>query len=190
MDEVPEDDPEFQGLLDEKEDTVVYPDISAELPGVALEEQEREFQTIREEPEPEFRDFAEAALHNAGIDADEALRRAHLGTARDGPAIIDAEDDKIMYELSFDLPDVGLQPTDGDAAVVLGDDRHGNTAAVIPVDTAAEGRRYPTRARRSAVGIQPYDTYAPRTTFLQLGAARAHRSVLEANRLARMTKEE
>jgi hypothetical protein len=183
-DEVPEDDPEFQGLLDENEDPAVYPDISAELPGVALEEQEREFQTITEEPEPEFQDFAEAALHNAGIDADEALRRAHLGTALDGPAIIDAEDDKIVYELTFDLPDAGLPPADGDAAVVLGDDRNDNTAAVIPVDTtakgAATGRRYPTRACRSAVGIQPYDTYAPRTTFLQLGTARAHRSVQES----------
>jgi len=138
----------------------------------------------------EFRDFAEAALHNAGIDADEALRRAHLGTTRDGPAIIDAKDNEIMYQLTFNLPDTGLQPVDGDAAVVLGDDRNDNTAAVIPVDTAAKGRRYPTRACRSAVGIQPYDTYAPRTTLLQLRMARAHRSVLEANRLARMMKEE
>ena len=32
--------------------------------------------------------------------------------------------------------------------------------------------------------------YTPRTTFLQLGTVQAHRSVLEANRLARMTKEE
>jgi hypothetical protein len=189
-DEVPEDDPEFQGLLDENEDTAVYPDIRAELPGVALEEQEREFQTIMEEPEPEFRDFAEATLHNAGIDVDDALQRAHLGTAKDGPAIIDAKDDEIVHELTFNLPDTGLQPTDGDAAVVLGDDRNDNTAVVIPVNTAAEGWRYPPRARRSAVGIQPCDTYAPRTTFLQLRMARAYRSVLEANRLARMTKEE
>ena len=93
-----------------------------------------------------------------------------------------------MYQLKFNLPDTGLQPADGDAAVVLGDDRNDNTAAVIPVDTAAKGRCYPTRARRSAVGIQPYDTYTPRTTFLQLRTA--HRSVLEANRLARMTNEE
>ena len=93
-----------------------------------------------------------------------------------------------MYELTFDLPDE--EPTDGDAAVVLGDDRNNNTAVVIPVDTAAEGRRYPTRARRSAVGNQPYNAYTPRTTFLQLGTARVHRSVLEVNRLARMTKEE
>ena len=134
---MPEDDPEFQGLLDKTEDTAVYPDISAELPGVALEEQELEFQTITEEPEPEFRDFAEAALHNAGIDADEALWRAHLGTARDGPSI--TKDDEIMYELTFNLPDAGLQPTDGDAVVVLGDDRNDNTAAVIPVNTAAKG---------------------------------------------------
>ena len=91
-----------------------------------------------------------------------------------------------MYQLKFNLPDTGLQPADGDAAVVLGDDRNDNTAAVIPVDTAAKGRCYPTRARRSAVGIQPYDTYTPRTTFLQLRTARAHRSVLEANRLARI----
>ena len=33
-DEVPEDDPEFQGLLDENEDTAVYTNNSAELPGV------------------------------------------------------------------------------------------------------------------------------------------------------------
>ena len=137
-DEVLEDDPEIQGLLDKNEDTAVYPDISAELSGVVLEEQECKFQTITEEPESEFRDFAEAGLHNAGIDADEALWRAHLGTARDGPAIIDAKDDEIMYMLTFDLPDAGLQPTDGDAVVVLGDDRNDNTAVEIPVDTAAK----------------------------------------------------
>ena len=72
-DEVPEDDPEFQGLLDKTEDTAVYPNVSAELPGVALKEQEHDFQTITEEPEPDFRDLAEAALHNAGIDADATL---------------------------------------------------------------------------------------------------------------------
>jgi hypothetical protein len=36
---VPEDDPEFQGLLNKKEE-VVYPDISPELPEVELEEEE------------------------------------------------------------------------------------------------------------------------------------------------------
>ena len=72
-DEVPEDDPEFQGLLDENEDTAVYPDISAELPGVLLEEQEQDFQTLTEEPGANFRDLAGEALHNARINAVNAL---------------------------------------------------------------------------------------------------------------------
>ncbi len=37
-DSVPEDDPEFQGLLDDEEEAA-YPEISAELPGVELEEE-------------------------------------------------------------------------------------------------------------------------------------------------------
>jgi hypothetical protein len=61
---------------------------------------------------------------------------------------------------------------------------------VMGANDEATGRRYLTRTCRSAVGNQPYDTYAPRTMFLQLGTVQVHRSVLEANRLARMTKEE
>ncbi len=37
-DSVPEDDPDFQGLLED--DAAPFPDISAELPGVPLEEEE------------------------------------------------------------------------------------------------------------------------------------------------------
>ena len=70
---MPEDDPEFQGLLEETEDTAVYPDISAELPGVLLEEHEQDFQTLTDEPEPDFRDLAGDALYNARIDTDESL---------------------------------------------------------------------------------------------------------------------
>jgi hypothetical protein len=72
-DEVPEDDPEFQGLLEETADTAVYPDISAELPGVLLEEQEQDFQPLTDDPEPNFRDLAGDALYNAGIDTGKAL---------------------------------------------------------------------------------------------------------------------
>ena len=53
-DEVPKDDNNFQGLLEDQEEDVPYPDISAELPGVELEEEEKEFQTILDEPEPDF----------------------------------------------------------------------------------------------------------------------------------------
>jgi len=45
-DEVPEDDDDFQGLLEDEVEAAPYPDISAELPGVELNEEEREFQTI------------------------------------------------------------------------------------------------------------------------------------------------
>ena len=43
---MPEDADDFQGLLEDKEEAAPYPDISAELPGVELEEEKREFQTI------------------------------------------------------------------------------------------------------------------------------------------------
>ena len=42
-DEVPEDDPEFQGLLEEP---APYPDISAELPGVLLEDKDTGIQVV------------------------------------------------------------------------------------------------------------------------------------------------
>ena len=71
-DSVPEDDPEFQGLL-ENDDKAPYPDISAELPGVALEIEERDFTPVTDEQEDDFRDLAGAALHNAGIDADQRI---------------------------------------------------------------------------------------------------------------------
>jgi hypothetical protein len=118
MDKVPEDEPEFQGLLGETEDTAVFPDVSAELPGVALEEQKHNFQTITEEPKPDFRDLSEAVLHNAGIDADDMLQRAHLENAPRGPAVVEAEDNEIVYEITFDLPNAGLQPAVGNPAVV------------------------------------------------------------------------
>jgi hypothetical protein len=48
MDEVPEDDSEFQGLLEEEE-TAPYPDISAEPPGVELESEVSDFQLITDD---------------------------------------------------------------------------------------------------------------------------------------------
>jgi len=198
-DEVQEDDPEFQGLLDENEDTVVYPDIGAELPGVELEEDERDFQTVTVEPEPEFLELAGTALHYAGIDATGAIRRAQendLSQAQGPPLVpplVEADDNELVYEITLDIPDAGLLPADDDPGESLGDESDDTLIEAVPGandKAAAVGRRYPSRARRSVIGNQLYDTYAPRTTFLQLGTVRAHRSVLEANRLARMTKEE
>ncbi len=95
-----------------------------------------------------------------------------------------------MYEIMFDIPDEGV------LQMPLGEDRDDTSIPVIALDDdethdeIQDVRRYPTRARRSVVGNQPYDTYAPRTKFLQLREVRAHRSVLEESRLTRMTKEE
>jgi hypothetical protein len=99
-DKVPEDNPDFQGLLDENEGTAVYPDVSAELPGVELEAEERDYQTIVDEPEPDFRDLAGAALHNAGIDANTMIWDAQGGNVPQagGPALIKADGDEIVYE--------------------------------------------------------------------------------------------
>ncbi len=110
-DEVPEDDPDFQGLLDENDGTAAYLDVSAELPGVELELEENDFQTITDEPEPDFRDLAGAALHNAGINADEMIRNAQGEHAREpstGPELVEADEDELVYEITFDLPDGGL----------------------------------------------------------------------------------
>jgi hypothetical protein len=74
-DEVPEDDTDFQGLLKDEEEAV-YPDVSAEPPGVELEAEERDFTPVSDESEADFMELAAAALHNAGIDMEERLRAA------------------------------------------------------------------------------------------------------------------
>ena len=157
-DEVPKDDPEFQGLLDENEDTAVYPDVSAELPGVELEVEERDFQTIEDEPEPDFRDLARAALHNAGIDANSMIQNAQGGNIPPvgGPALIESDGDDIVYELTFDLPDAGFGVPGADDTLEMGDDRRDDASTVMmAADEDTVGRRFPTRTRRSAVGNQP-----------------------------------
>jgi hypothetical protein len=51
---VPKDDDDFQGLLEDEVEADQYPDISAELPGVELDKEEREFQMCLNEPEPDY----------------------------------------------------------------------------------------------------------------------------------------
>jgi hypothetical protein len=52
--EVPEDKPKFQGLLENKDEEAVYPDILAELPGVTLEDKEDSPHAVIEEEETNF----------------------------------------------------------------------------------------------------------------------------------------
>ena len=118
---MPEDDPEFQGLLEDEEE-VAYLDIRAEPPGVELESDEADFSAVTDDPEPDFEQLAAAALDNACINpqdrlhvaqaAHTAAEAARVAAAADfehrGHALVEANQDKIVYEIMFDLPDAGL----------------------------------------------------------------------------------
>jgi hypothetical protein len=128
---VPEDDDDFQGLLEEEEVPALYPDVSAEFPGLTLEHEEGDFQAVVDELEPDFREMAAAVLHNAGIDGDEMMHRGRaqaLAAAhaeqREVP-LVDGDEDQLVYEVAVDLPDEGL------VEVPLGDDRDDTSDLVI-----------------------------------------------------------
>jgi hypothetical protein len=127
MDVVPEDDPKFQDLLEGGEEVTLYPDISAELPGVELEEKERECQTVPDKPEPDFCELAAAALHNTGIIADDSVRAAGaLGATdmeRGDAALAEADKDEIVYKITFDVPDAGRPLPNAELLVPLEDNR-------------------------------------------------------------------
>jgi hypothetical protein len=77
---VPEDDPEFQGLLEDNKEAA-YPDISAEPPGVELESEETNYAAVTDEPEPDFGQLAATALVNAGIDPQDHICTAQATAA-------------------------------------------------------------------------------------------------------------
>ncbi len=194
---MPEDDPKFQGLLENKDEEAVYPVISAELPGVTLEDDKNSTQVVIEEEEPDFADLVAQALENAGIDTEECIRAANnsppAALPQDGPALVEADNEEIVYELTFDLPDAGLgvvEPNTSPAEPTLGDDQDDTMVAPVAAADDDPEQRYPTQLRRSVIGHQPYDMYAPGRTFLQLGTTRAHRSVIKASCLIKMTKAE
>ncbi|KAL7538669.1 hypothetical protein ACHAXR_008718 [Thalassiosira sp. AJA248-18] len=96
-DEVPEDDPEFQGMLEE-EDEAPFPDISAEIPGVSLERDEvvDPSTAVEDEPEPEFIERADAALENAEINVAQRIR-----DGQEGPGLVGANPNEIVYEVDL-----------------------------------------------------------------------------------------
>jgi hypothetical protein len=176
-DEVPEDDPEFQGLHKE---TAQYPDIPAKLPGVELEREIKDDQVITDEPEPDFAELAVAALENSGIDPQDRLRSAQAAVdAPPGPTLIEADADKIVYKITFHLPNAGLvgpgiipnyDATPGAATTTHFDNNVQNlvaeTVELLINDAHQPAWRYPAQSRRSVIGNKPYDSYSPRTTFL------------------------
>ncbi len=127
----------------------MYPDILAELPGVMLEDEIDNMATMVDDNEPNFRDFAAIALDNAGINPQARLQTTqNIPAANEpipweaGPALINADNDKIMYKITFDLPDAGLFPPKSVAAIPLGRD---DIPVPPPVpDKPVEKKCYPT----------------------------------------------
>ncbi len=48
-----------------------------------------------------------------------------------GPALIEANGDEIMYELTFDLPDAGFGIPGAEDTLEMGDDRQDDTSTVM-----------------------------------------------------------
>jgi hypothetical protein len=183
-DSVPEDNPKFQGLLEEE---ALFLDISVEIPGVPLEEEEEEYHVVTDKPKPGFEELAVAALNNAGINAEACVRdaRAAMNAAAaaaaaaamrpNGPCLVEAFEDEIVYNIMFDLSNLGLVPP--------GDNPEPEEPTTAPDNDTPPPSLcwYPTQSCRSMVGNQPYDAYAPQMQFLQLGEVQACMSALAAS---------
>ena len=83
---------------------------------------------VFDEPEPDFAELAAAALDNARINANERIQAAaQRASMTAGPALIEADDSEIVYEITFDMPGDGLTPdvmVADDAAVDMNDNVH------------------------------------------------------------------
>ncbi len=156
---------------------------------------------MTDEPEPDFSQIAATELDHAGINPQDCLCAAQAAAVaallRAGPALVRANDDKIVYKITFDLPNAGLDggniiqdnapPPPAVGASIL--DMADKTVEILTnTDAVTTNLHYLLRSRRSAFRHQPYDTYAPRMIFLQLGDMRAHRSVLDATQYVGMTR--
>ncbi len=146
---MPKDNSDFQGLLVNKKEEAIYPDISAELPGVELEEDKGAYQVITNKPEDELRDMAAVVLDNVGINPDARLcaacqiaKAAGECNGTRGPAVVEANDNKIVYEITFVLPDVG--PPTVDQGAQLTDNRVDTINIPIVPDNKGVGQHYPT----------------------------------------------
>ena len=90
-------------------------------------------------------------MHNAGINAEEALcqaQDAQIEETQHGPSLVETDEDKIMNELTFNLPDEGLTVA---LMAALSDARNDTAMPVIPQDQAPDhavdedgGQRYLT----------------------------------------------
>ncbi len=159
-----------------------------------LECEEADFNAITEAEKPDFQALAAAALNNTGIDPDVQIQAANnnIGINAEpwGPAIVEADQDKIMHEITFDLPDAGLAP--GQNVVPASANEFGSKthSSIASSHESLEQWQYPQGSCRSVVGHEPYDSYAPQITFLQQREVRARRSVFHTMEFMQMLKEE
>jgi hypothetical protein len=118
-----------------------------------MEEEECDFEVVTDNPEPDFKDLTVAALKNAGIGRVNRLRTARAAAdamaaalnqhlQQDGPHLAKAYPEKIVYEITVELPDTGLLPSkvpnapiepvaaDDETVLLLHDDIQHNHAGV------------------------------------------------------------
>ncbi len=162
-----------------------------------LKAEERDFTPVSDEPEADFRELVAAALHNAEINMEEQLWAVREGASNvpvnvHQPAVVKANEDEIVNEITFDFPNARLSGEgQSQLQVPLGNNNRDKTtiSPIVPVDTdapEAPSQCYPTRSCRSAIENQPYDRFAPRVAFLQLGTAQVHGGIMEASRRVRV----
>jgi hypothetical protein len=179
-----------------------YPDISAKLPGVELTSKEDDYPTITEEPEADFQHLAAAVLDNVGIDTVAWLRAMRdladataIGIAPQNPraALVEADEDKIVYKITFNLPDAGLEP-DIEPTIPPVQPRNATAVNVTNYYLSQSCRSVVEHQLESVSPRVPIAHHtrlrAPRMKFLQLGEVQMHRSVFETRQYAGMTKEE
>jgi hypothetical protein len=76
---------------------------------------------VTNKSEPAFETLTAGALENAGIDtakqiwvaraaADAAVRMGVIAAQPSSPRLIEANEDKIVYEITFGIPDKGINP--------------------------------------------------------------------------------
>ncbi len=143
---------------------------------------------VTDKPESGFDELAVVALDNVEINAEARVHDAQAAmnaaeaaavaaAARpNGPCLVEAFEEKIVYNIMFNLPDAGLMPP--------GEDPEPEEPATAPDNDTPPPSPcwYPTRSRRSVVGNRKYDPYAPQMKFLQLGEVQAHRSAFAASK--------
>ena len=202
-----------------------YPDICAQPPGVELESEESDFQLITDGLEPNFRELVAAALDNTGINPTKRIQAAQdrvAAVAADsaGPRLVEADEDVVVCEITFNLPDAGL----GQNAIPLDAPASPTPSFSLGMSnnvTTPTGRQDPPCSCRSVIGHQQplHDlanetvelltdaatseptppripiahrtrARAPQMVFIQLGRVGIRRGVLDAKQFAGMTREE